>query len=663
MALVPVERLAEVFETLAPMTRDDALRRARLAIETLEATTSRADRFQLGLALRALDVPMLHAAFGGGLATFRTGTPQERERILVAWATSPIPQQRTAFQAWKRLGLFLAFADPGPDPDRPANPAWSALGYHPPPVQDEPPPLRTETVDREPGTSLRLEADVAIVGSGAGGGVMAARLARAGMRVLVLEAGPDRLGARTPSLEGEAWRDLMLDRGTTGPRDQSITILAGATVGGGTTINWTTAFAPPDDLRALWQDEFGWEGFASAETDTDLDRLRAELDLQPPTVIPPKDQVILDGARALGWNANATERNAGPCTDCGGCSFGCAVGSKRSGPAAHLAWAVRDGARIVAGARVTRLVERDGRVAGVVGRLEPGGRRFLVEARRVVMAAGALRTPVLLERSGLRHPQLGGNLRLHPVVAVIGLMDDPIEMWLGPAQAASCMQFLEPGPASEDGTGPPHGGFLIESAPPHPGLAAAAVAWGGRDDASDLLGRMHHWAPLIGITRDTAAGRVRAAPGGRAVIDYRLPRDGADTARRALVEMARLAAAAGAGEVRIGSMPPLRWHRGEALVPFLRGVGRIDTRPNRVALFSAHQMGSARAGADPRSCPTDTGGRVRRDTSGSLLPGAYVADGSLLPTAPGVNPMLTIMAAAERVARAVLADGDAPATR
>jgi choline dehydrogenase-like flavoprotein len=663
MALVPVQRLAEVFETLAPMTRDDALRRARLAIETLDATTSRADRLQLGLALYALDIPLLRVFFGGGLATFRTGSPRERERILLAWATSPIPQQRTAFQAWKRLGLFLAFADPGPDSDRPANAAWPPIGYRPPAIPDAPPALRTEAVDREPGPTLRFEADVAIVGSGAGGGIVAARLARAGLRVLVLEEGPDRLGPRTPSLEGEAWRDLMLDRGTTGPRDQSITMLAGATVGGGTTINWTTAFAPPDALRAQWQDEFGWDGFAGPEADADLARLAAELDLQPPTVVPAKDRVILDGARALGWEAHVTRRNAGPCVDCGGCTFGCAAGTKRSGPVAHLASAARDGARVVAGARVTRLVERNGRAAGVVGRLQPTGRPFVVDASRVVVAAGGLRTPVILERSGIGHPERGRNLRLHPVVAVIGVMDEPVEMWLGPSQAASCTQYLAPGPASADGIGPAHGGFLVEAAPPHPGLAAAAVAWSGRDDAAELLGRMRHWAPLIAIMRDAGGGRVRAAPGGRARIDYRLTRDDARTARRALVEMARLAVAGGAAEVRSGAMPPVRWRRGEALEPFLRTLERTDTGPNRVSLFSAHQLGSVRSGADPRFCPTDPGGRARRDTSGSLLPGAYVADGSLLPTAPGVNPMLTIMAAAERVARAVLADGDAPATR
>ena len=663
MALIPVDRLAEVFATLLPMTGDDALRRARVALETLEATTTRAERLQLGLALRALDIPLLHAPFGAGLTVFRVGSLAERERILLAWATSPIPQQRTAFQAWKRLGLFLALADPGVDPAHPANPRWEGLGYVPPPIDPVEPALRTTDVDRDPGTPLRLESDVVVVGSGAGGGLVAARLARAGLRVMVLEAGPDRLGPRTPSLEAEAWRDLMLDRGTTGPADLSMTILAGATVGGGTTMNWTTCLAPPDPLRTRWQDDFGWEGFAGAEGDADLDRLRAELELQPPTVVPPKDRVLLDGAGALGWDADVTRRNAGPCVDCGGCMFGCAAGTKRSGPMTHLGWAARDGARVIAGARVMGLVIREHRTVGVTGRLEPGRRSFVVTARRIVLAAGALRSPVILERSGIHHPQLGRNLRLHPVVSVIGLMDEPVRMWEGPLQAAACFEFLDAGPVGSDGIGPAHGGFLIESAPPHPGLAGAALAWTGSDDAEALLGRAHHWAPFIGIIRDTGAGRVRAGPSGRAVISYRLsPRD-AGTARRALVEMSRLAAAAGAAGVLTGSMPPHRWNRADPLTPFLREVETTDTGANRVSLFSAHQVGSVRAGADPRHFPADPWGRVRLDTSGAVLSGAYVGDGSLLPTAPGVNPMLTIMAAAERTARAVLADEDGGAAR
>jgi long-chain-alcohol oxidase len=648
MELLPARLLALVFETLAPMTPEEARRRAGLAIETLAATSTRAQRLQLGLALRSLELAPLNALAGGGLTRFSRATAAQRERVLRAWGLSRVPQRRTAFQAWKRLALFLAYADPGPDPGHPANATWQRIGYRPAaPVTDEA-GGRLPVSAPEPA----MTADVVVVGSGAGGGVVAARLATAGLDVVVLEAGP---GGPPPTLEAEAWRDRYLDRGTTATEDLSFTILAGATLGGGTAVNWTTTFAPPDDVRAAWASDHGLAGFDGRETDDDLARLRAELDPRPPTVMPAKDRVILDGASALGWRAGSTERNAGPCTECGSCGFGCARGAKRSSDRVHLAAAAAAGARIVAGVEVTRILSQARGVLRVAARTSAG--TFHVRAETVVLAAGALRTPLLLAASGLgAHPQVGRNLRLHPTVAVIALMAHPVDMWLGPLQAASCDQFRLPGPAAADGIGPAHIGFLIESAPPHPGLAAGAISWISRSDAEGLMDRARHWAPLIGILRETGSGRVRRGSGGRAVITYRLaPADG-QSARRALVEISRLGAAAGAVELRSGTMPPERWTPERPLDSYLRAVAATDTRPNRLSLFSAHQMGSVRAGADPDRHPADPAGRVRLDRSGTVAPGVYVADGSLLPTAPGVNPMLTIMAIAERVARAVLAD-------
>lgn len=657
MALIPIDLLATVFETFAPMRREEALRRASLAAETLAATRSRADQLQLGLALRSLEVAPLNAA-AVGMRRFSRATEAERERILLGWGTSRLPQRRSAFQALKRLALFLAYADPGPDPAHPTNPAWDRIGYRPPEPPEAParPAVVPLQVDRSAAGPVRWEADVVVVGSGAGGGVVAARLAAAGMDVLVLEAGGHRPEPEMTALEAEAWRDLMLDRGTTATDDLGFTILAGATLGGGTTVNWTTSLAPPDWLRAAWEREHGLLGMTDSRTDADIDRLAVELELQPPAVVPAKDRVILDGAGALGWEADVTRRNAGPCTDCGGCPFGCARGSKRSGLRVHLAAAQAAGARIVAGARVVRVLHERGMTTGVVGRLAPGGRSFSVRSERVVVAAGALRTPLILSASGIGHPQLGRNLRLHPTVAVIALMEHQVDMWLGPSQAARSLEFLRPGPASEDGTGPAHGGFVIESAPPHPGLAAAALAWTGRADAAELMDQARHWGPLIAIVNETGAGRVRRGARGRAVISYRLGAADAATARRALVELSRLGHAAGAVGLRSGSMPPARWSRGEPIEAYLRAVGRTDPAPNRISLFSAHQLGTARAGADPRRSPTDPWGRVRSDDSGTRLRNAYVGDGSLFPTAAGVNPMLTIMTLAERVARAVLDD-------
>lgn len=652
MELLPVGLLAEVFATLAPMTPEEARRRAETAVETLSATRDRSEVAQLGLVLRALELPIVTALDGAGLTPFSRAPQAARERILRAWATSRIPQRRTAFQALKRIGMFLAYADPGDDPAQPSNPMWERIGYVPrraAVVDVDIPEVRPLEVPREGAEPLRLEADVVIVGSGAGGGVVAARLASAGRSVLVVEAGRHVPAAGVTSSEAIGWRDMYLDRGTTGPDDASVTILAGATVGGGTTVNWTTSIPPPEWVVDEWEGEHGLGDLRGTTADADLARLTDELGLMPPTEVPPKDQLILDGARALGWEADTTRRNAGPCTDCGACSFGCHRGAKRSTARVHLVAAQGTGARLLAEAQVTRVLLGDGRAAGVRGRLA-GGRPFVVHAPQVVVAGGALRTPILLQGSGFDHPQIGRNLHLHASPVIAAQLPHRVAMWEGPTQAARSAQLLGPDRS-----------ILIESAPAHPGLAAAALPWLGRDAGTELLSRLDRLAPLIGILRDRSAGTITRRRSGRASIGYRLATADRVAARAALVAMARMAEAGGADDMVALTTEGERWRRGEDFDAYLERLATVDTGPNRLALFSAHQMGSARAGADPRQSACDPHGRLRADQRGALVPGVYVADASLFPTALGVNPMLTIMLLAERAARAVLADGPSPA--
>ncbi|MDL2336045.1 MAG: GMC oxidoreductase, partial [Chloroflexota bacterium] len=332
------------------------------------------------------------------------------------------------------------------------------------------------------------------------------------------------------------------------------------------------------------------------------------------------------------------ERNAAPCGDCGACGFGCRRGTKRSGPRLHLAAAAEHGARLLPNALVERVV--DGRVTGRF----VSGRPFEVRTRRVVLAAGALRTPLVLLRSGVANPQIGANLHLHPTVVVAGRFEQRVAMWRDTMQAASSTQFLRDG-------------YLIESAPGHPGLIALAFPWTGATESAALMRDIDHLAPLIGILTDHGSGRVTLSRTGRARISYRIsPRD-AKTARAALVAMARLTRAAGAQRV-VALGTPAAWHEvkpndGAAWRAYLDRLGRFDFAPNRGSAFSAHQMGTARAGRDPRTSATDPWGRVRgaRDL--------YVADTSLFPTALGVNPMVTVMALAARVARAVHEDSAA----
>ncbi len=640
------------------------MRWGRAAAETLNAVADPADLRQLRVVVSVLDSRLGNLATGSGWNRIGATTGSGADQLLLNWANSRLPQRRTAFQAFKRLLLFLTWTDPitGGQP----NAAWAEIGYAPPAAEAAAAPLITPlTVDRSDTDELELEAEVVIVGSGAGGGLVAARLAEAGRDVLVLEAAPYVPEPDMPVLEGEGFRQLYLDRGTASTADLGITIVAGSAVGGGTAVNWTTCIDPPPWLRAEWA-AFGMEGIDGAQTDADLARLREELGVQPPSAIPPKDQVILDGAAALGWESAPTERNAGPCTACGGCGFGCRAGAKRSGLRVHLARAHAAGARILDGALVER-VERQGQpgwATGVRGTLRDAdgvpGRPFRVRARTVVLAAGALRTPLVLIASGVTHPELGANLHLHPAVVVAARMPQRVETWIGPLQAARSLEFARPGPASADGIGPAHGGFFIETGPAHPGLASSALPWDGGQAGRNLMRAFPFIVPLGAALRDTSAGRVRWSRARRPRIDYQLADADRRTVARAKIELSRLGRAAGALELITAGTPSdridLERTSDAEWDAFLRRRATANYGPNRVFAFSAHQMGTARAGGNPRASVCDPDGRVRSDQTWAPIGGLYVADASLFPSAAGVNPMLTIMALAERTARAIVAD-------
>jgi len=659
---------------------DEVERRADLAAEALVRAADPAQVAQLRLLLRLLGTAIGTFILTGRRRAFAELPLVARERVLLAWSGSPIALRRSAVAAFRKLLTFIAYADPGPAG---LNPRWREIGYE----RNEPPPTETPTTVRptivasadDPSSApILLDADVVIVGSGAGGGVVAAALAEAGRAVVVVEAGPFVDEASMPRDELDAYSRLYLNHGLLSTWDGAVTMLAGSGVGGGTLINWMTAIDAPIEVRREWALEHGLDAVDGAEWEADSSVIAAELGIEPSTPIPPKDEAILRAAGALGWDAGPTMRNGGPCDDCGSCPFGCRRGSKRSGIRVHLARAHAAGARIAPRVRVLRVFIERGRAQGVAGLAvvvdprtgEPlpaagGGsgdvrvRPIEVRASQVVLAAGALRTPAIAEASGLRHPGIGRHLRIHPVPVAAGLFDEPIDIWRGPMQAARCLEFSAGGPGRN--------GYVIESAPGHPGLIALALPWPGQARHAEVMRRARTFGPFIAITRDGGAGRVRLTRAGRVRIDYRLDSIGVATLRHALVAEARLARAAGAHEVvALGS--PGAWfdaraQRGDvagatrAFEAFLERLASFDFSPNRGAIFSAHQMGSLRMGAVAADHPADPRGHVRADAGGRIVEGLYVADTSTFPTALGVNPMLTVMAMGRRVARTVLAEG------
>ena len=458
--------LATLATTFVP--GNDGERRARLVTQALERAADPSQVGQLRLVLRAIESRVANAALGAGPTPFSSMSTAARERYLLTWAHSRIAQRRTAFGSLRTLLTFLAYADPGVDGV--PNPRHVAIGYRPewPPVTADRTPIVPTALpfaEGEPGTAMTLDADVVVVGSGAGGGVLAAGLATADRSVVVLEAGPFVDEASMPDDELEAFARLYLNHGLLATWDGAATLLAGSGVGGGTLVNWMTTIAAPASVRDAWRREHGLDDLGDEEAwGADVATLETELGVTTTTYVPPKDQAILRGAATLGWEAAPTRRNGSGCDDCGSCAFGCRRGAKRSGIRAHLAQAHAAGARIVPRVRVTRVLIEGGRAVGVEGLAlvpdpltgepiddpsAPGGVRvrvLRVHARQVVIAAGALRTPAILQGSGLGHPAIGRYLRIHPVAGILLRMPDPIELWRGTMQGARSLQFVDAEP-------------------------------------------------------------------------------------------------------------------------------------------------------------------------------------------------------------------------
>jgi choline dehydrogenase-like flavoprotein len=357
------------------------------------------------------------------------------------------------------------------------------------------------------------------------------------------------------------------------------------------------------------------------------------------------------GCEALGYHWDYIPRNASDCEQrCGGCQYGCPFGRKRSALLTFLQDAHDRGARIVTGCRAERILIRQGRAAGVEGWAagSSGERhRVVVHAPTVVVAGGSVESPALLLRSGLDNPNIGRHLHLHPVAVVAGFYERPIRAWAGSPQTVKTDEFAHLRGAY---------GFRIEMAPALPGTIASGTAWeGGLQHKLQML-QSSHAAIFFVLTRDTGEGTVQLDRQGQPVLRYWPNRVDAGFLVRGMQEITRIALAGGAVAVSTTHSPPLRLESeagrpgavSEApLERFLGEIARRGIAPHRLPLFTAHQMGSCRLGADRSTSVADPYGQVHG------VRGLFVADASGFPTASGVNPMLSVMALAYRVAQGI----------
>jgi choline dehydrogenase-like flavoprotein len=621
-------------------------------VAELVAALPEAQRREFGSLLRAIDSPFTNLLLTGRPRRFTRLSPAEREEYLRGWSRSTLAVKRRGFQAAKRLAAWFYFSSVPRDGHPPL---WDRIHYLPPP---QPPPvdLGPTMVPLVPDRDEDLTTDVCVVGSGAGGSVIAARLAAAGYRVTVLESGAWVPGLAYPRGEREGFDRLYYGRGIVTSRDSAIAVLAGETPGGGTSVNWMTCLPPRPEAREEWVRDGGMEGADGPEFDRALAAVSTRIGVsREESDVNPSNDALRRGCQALGYaqgrDWDILPRNAVGCGGrCGFCGFGCPYPARQSTLTTFLADALSAGARLYCSTRAELIELRGGRATGVRATYRgPGQTRDIhIASRAVVLAGGALQTPVLLLRSGVTFPGVGRGLRLDPTTAMVGEFPQPVRPWDGPPQTVGVYRFQSTDPGA-------HGPWL-EVAPAHPGLAALATPWSGATDFLRLMERIEFVATPIVLVRDSGEGRVTSDSHGRPVLDYELTTSDRGNLLRGLSETARILVAAGATrllslttpyiEIGDGSRPVSTHERDR----FISALERAGVRTHSAALFSAHPMGSARAGVDPRRSAARPTGEVHG------IDGLWIGDGSLLPSAPGANPMLSILACAWRTADHLIAN-------
>jgi choline dehydrogenase-like flavoprotein len=498
----------------------------------------------------------------------------------------------------------------------------AAVGSRQPPSRPDP-ALNLTPASEWPTTA---SCDAIVIGSGAGGAFAARALARAGLDTVIVEEGErwtvERIRSSHPF---DRFTSIYRDAGTTmALGNPPIALPLGRAVGGTTVINSGTCFAPPSAVATAWHERYGLAladpellGPRVAEAEATIGVAPASME-----VLGRNGELALEGAAALDWQSAPLRRNASGCRGACQCAIGCPNNAKGGVHLNALPQACEAGGRIVSGLRVQRVLSENGRATGVLAH-RADGVETRISAPLVIVAAGAIPTPPLLRRSGLgRHPRLGRNLSIHPATGITAAFEEEVIPWRGVMQSVGIEELHE------------EEGVLLEATSNPPGMGAISAPGYG----AHLMGRLDraaNTATLGAMIADEPSGRVFGSR--HPVISYRLAKADQRCLRIAIEAMTRVMLAAGAAEVELGGGAP----RVRSEAELAGAIERLDVRRLRLAGF--HPSGTAAAGSDPGRHPVDPEGRLRG------VEGVWIADGSVLPSCPGVNPQVSIMAIAAGV--------------
>ena len=488
--------------------------------------------------------------------------------------------------------------------------------------------VRGADLDRD----IDVHVDVCVVGTGAGGAVVAKELAEGGLTVAMLEEGDrhtaDEYTARVRDMSLRLYRDAGQVFTVGVP---PILLPLGRAIGGTSQINSATCFRTPEPVLERWRERFALEELTTEELDPYFRRVERELNVsQTPADLAGRNaEVVKRGADRLGWSGDYIYRNVRGCVGTGVCNFGCPTSAKQHVGLTYVPHAWDAGATTYTGARATSLLRSGRRVRGVEARAASGA-RITVEADLVVLAAGAIHSPLLLRREGLadRSGQLGRNLTIHPATAARALFDEEIDMSTGVPQSYYVDEFADDG-------------IMLEGAAATPEYAAMTLPYVGAPHR-ELMLRYRNLSQFGVMVSDTGRGRVEERAG-QVTIRYDLADEDRERFRRGLEALTRIYWEAGATKVflPIGGLPVLE--DGE--------VDALHTHPltsEELTLSAFHPLGTCRMGGSPADSVVGPDGAVHG------IDGLVVADGSIVPSSLGVNPQITIMALATRIAYGLL---------
>ncbi|UPK96886.1 hypothetical protein LCI18_007821 [Fusarium solani-melongenae] len=597
----------------------------------------------------------------GRLTPFSKLSIKDRTRVLHSWRTSSLASFRVLFKQLSQIAKHV-YLRASPLFDQVTGYPSAPSGWHA--VESYPFEFMDFNTSRAP---IQLETDVVVVGSGCGAGVLARAIATAGHRVIVVEKSYHLETSSLPLDHSEGFFHLFEQNGMLASEDGSITVTAGSCFGGGGTVNWSACLQTQNTVRDEWADERGLTFFKSSEFQTHLDSVCERMGVSDEFIRHNHgNSALLEGGRKLGFSAKPVPQNTGNCEHHDGhCGMGCWRGEKQGPVNGWFPDAAQRGAKFIQGFKVGRVLftKKGKRVArGVIGTWTPKNskdttpRVVTIKAKRVVVSAGSLCSPIILKNSGLKNKHIGRNLHLHPTTFVGGVFEQETRPWEG-GILTSVVTSLD----NLDGKG--HG-VKLERVSMIPSMSLPWLNWTSGLDYKLLLSQYRHLEVFIAITRDRDSGQVLIDPTrGVPRVAYTPSKFDTRSNLTGMIALAKILYVQGAREIH-PALPGLR--------PFIRtqgGLGNpaddsagitdkrfqswlkeMEAHGNKTPetpFCSAHQMSSCRMSAKESEGVVDEFGKVWG------YEGLYVADASVLPSASGVNPMVTIMAICERIGSAI----------